>query len=68
MSAKCGEGRPAAAAVLSAWALERGLIVEPCLHKDSVLLIAPPVTIDEAVLRDGLERLASAVAMQLGPR
>jgi diaminobutyrate-2-oxoglutarate transaminase len=53
--------RPASAAVVSGWALERGLIVEPARLKDNVLLILPPVTIGEDVLREGLDRLIDAV-------
>jgi len=58
-------GRPGAATVLSAWALEQGLIAEACRYKDSVLLIAPPITIEEPVLLEGLERLATTVSMLL---
>jgi diaminobutyrate-2-oxoglutarate transaminase len=58
-------GRTASAAVVSAWALERGLIVEPAWIKDEVLLVLPPVTIPEPVLREGLEHLHEAVAMFL---
>jgi diaminobutyrate-2-oxoglutarate transaminase len=58
-------GRPGAAAVVSAWALERGLIVEPARTRDEVLLVQPPLNIEEAVLRDGLERLKAATSMFL---
>jgi diaminobutyrate-2-oxoglutarate transaminase len=57
--------RPGSAAVVSAWALERGLIVEPARLRDEVLLVLPPVTIEEAVLRDGLARLSQIVSMFL---
>jgi diaminobutyrate-2-oxoglutarate transaminase len=53
--------RPASAAVVSGWALERGLIVEPARLKDNVLLILPPVSIGEDILREGLDRLLDAV-------
>ena len=57
--------RTASAAVVSSWALEAGLIVEPAAIKDEVLLIAPPVTIAEDTLRQGVERLDKAVTMFL---
>ena len=55
-------GRPGSAAVVSAWALERGLIVEPARLRDEVLLVLPPVTIEETILREGLERLDQVVS------
>ena len=58
-------GRPAAASVVSSWALERGLVVEPARHRDDVLLVLPPITISEETLRDGLALLNEAVAMFL---
>ena len=58
-------GRPAAAAVVSGWALERGLIVEPARLKDDVLLVLPPITIAEDTLREGLDLLNQAVSMFL---
>jgi len=58
-------GRPAAAAVVAGWALERGLIVEPARLKDDVLLVLPPITISEETLREGLELLNQAVSMFL---
>ena len=57
--------RPGSATVVSAWALERGLIVEPSRLRDEVLLILPPVTIEETLLRDGLARLSQVVSMFL---
>jgi diaminobutyrate-2-oxoglutarate transaminase len=54
--------RPASAPVVSAWALERGLIIEPSRFKDNVLLVMPPLTIDEDTLREGLEQLGEAVS------
>jgi|SRR6185295_3554289 len=57
--------RPGAASVVSAWALEHGLLVEPARHRDDVLLVMPPITIGENVLREGLERLHEVVAMLL---
>jgi len=60
-----GFGRPGAAAVVSAWALERGVVVEPAL-KDDVLLVLPPITIEHDVLREGLRRLDQAVSTFLG--
>lgn len=56
-------GRPAAAAVVSGWALECGLVIEPARIKDDVLLIQPPLTIEKTVLREGLQRLSQVVAM-----
>jgi diaminobutyrate-2-oxoglutarate transaminase len=58
--------RPASAAVVSAWALERGLIVEPARLKDNVLLVLPPVTIGEDILREGIDRLNEAVTLFVG--
>src|SRR5262245_11245845 len=58
-------GKPAAAAVVSSWALERGLIVEPARLRDDVLLVLPPITIGEETLREGLDLLNQAVAMFL---
>lgn len=58
--------RPASAAVVSAWASERGLIVEPARLKDNVLLVLPPVTISEDVLREGLDCLNEAVSLFVG--
>ncbi len=55
-------GRPGAASVVAAWALERGVIVEPARARDDVLLIRPAVTIDETTLREGLDRLDEAVS------
>lgn len=55
-------GRPASAAVVSAWALERGLVVEPAWIKDEVLLVMPPLTIEEPILREGLECLTQVVS------
>ena len=57
--------RPASAAIVASWALERGLIVEPARLKDDVLLVLPPVTIGEDVLREGLDLLNQAVSMFL---
>ena len=56
-------GQPAAAAVVSNWALERGLIVEPARHRDDVVLVLPPITISEETLREGLHILRETVAM-----
>ena len=58
-------GRPAAAAVVSSWALERGLIVEPARLRDNVLLVLPPITISKETLREGLDLLNQAVSMFL---
>jgi diaminobutyrate-2-oxoglutarate transaminase len=57
--------RPASAAVVAAWALEQGVIVEPAPARDDALLLLPPVTIDQATLEEGLERLQRAVDMFL---
>jgi diaminobutyrate-2-oxoglutarate transaminase len=59
--------RPGSASVISAWALERGLIVEPTRLRDEVLLLMPPLTIDEAHLLDGLERLRTVLSSFLNP-
>jgi diaminobutyrate-2-oxoglutarate transaminase len=55
-------GRPGSAAVVSAWALERGLVVEPARLRDEVLLVLPPVTIEEPILREGLSCLGKVVS------
>jgi diaminobutyrate-2-oxoglutarate transaminase len=58
-------GRPGAAAVISGWALERGVIVVPAEFRDDVLLVLPPINTDPALLREGLSRLDEAVSMFL---
>jgi len=58
--------RPAAATVVSAWAFEKGLIVEAAGLKDNVLVVAPPVTIEEQILRTGLDHLEGVVCSFLG--
>ena len=58
-------GKAGSAAVVSAWALERGLIVEPARVREEVLLVLPPITIEEALLREGLDRLTQALEMFL---
>jgi len=58
-------GRPGSAAVVSAWALEQGVIVEPARSRDDVLLIVPPLTIEEPVLLEGLDRLDRVLTMFL---
>jgi diaminobutyrate-2-oxoglutarate transaminase len=55
-------GQPAAATVVSSWALERGLVTEPAWIRDDVLLITPPLMIEEDVLRKGLEVLTEVVS------
>jgi diaminobutyrate-2-oxoglutarate transaminase len=55
--------RPASAPIVSAWALERGLIVEPARLKDNVVLVMPPVTIADDILREGLTYLDEAVSL-----
>ncbi len=55
-------GRPASAAVVSAWVLERGPVVEPAWIKDEVLLVLPPLTIEESILREGLACLDEVVS------
>ena len=57
--------RPGAASVVSAWALEHGLLVESARHRDDVLLVMPPITTGESILREGLERLHHVVSMLL---
>jgi diaminobutyrate-2-oxoglutarate transaminase len=56
-------GKPAAASVVSSWALERGLIVEPARLRDDVLLVLPPITINEETLGEGLDLLDEVVSM-----
>jgi diaminobutyrate-2-oxoglutarate transaminase len=58
--------RPAAATVVSSWALEKGLIVEAAGLKDNVLVVAPPVTIEDQILRTGLDHLEDVVCSFLG--
>jgi len=55
-------GRPGSAAVVSAWALERGVVVEQARLRDEVLLVQPPVTIQESILREGLKCLGQVVS------
>lgn len=54
-------GRPAAAAVVSEWAFERGLLVESAWIRNEVLLVTPPLTIAEDVLQSGLGILTEVV-------
>jgi diaminobutyrate-2-oxoglutarate transaminase len=54
--------RPGSAAVISAWALERGLVVEAAHLHDEVVLVMPPLIIDEATLLRGLNRLRQVVS------
>lgn len=49
---------------VSQTAFELGLIVELCGPEENVVKLIPPLTIEEAVLTDGLERLAAAVQAQ----
>jgi len=49
-------------------AFEKGLIVELCGPEENVVKLIPPLTIEEAVLLDGLERLVAAVEVQSGHR
>jgi len=55
-------GRPGSASVVSAWAMEQGVIVEPARTRDDVLLLLPPLTIEEAILVEGLDRLDRVLA------
>ncbi len=48
-------------AAISKAAFEAGLIVETCGPQDEVVKLLPPLTIDHAVLDDGLSILSSAV-------
>ncbi|WP_369981530.1 diaminobutyrate--2-oxoglutarate transaminase [Xanthomonas bundabergensis] len=49
-------------------AFEKGLIVELCGPDENVVKLIPPLTIEEDVLLDGLERLSAAVDAQFGNR
>jgi diaminobutyrate-2-oxoglutarate transaminase len=55
-------GRPAAAVVVSAWAFERGLLVEPAWIRNDVLLVTPPLAIKPDVLQTGLTLLTEVAA------
>ena len=44
------------------------VIVETCGARDEVLKIMPPLTITEAALEDGLDRIGEAVATESGAR
>jgi len=61
-------GRPGSAAVVSAWALEQGVIVEPARTRDDILLIIPPLSIEQPVLLEGLDRLDRVLTMFLSHR
>jgi diaminobutyrate-2-oxoglutarate transaminase len=53
--------RPTSGAVVAAWALELGLVIEASPLKDDVLLLLPPVTIETPALQEGLQRFEQAV-------
>jgi diaminobutyrate-2-oxoglutarate transaminase len=52
---------PEQASAVSRAAFELGLIIELCGARDDVVKVMPPLTIDDAVLDEGLTRLAQAV-------
>lgn len=49
-------------------AFERGLIIETSGARSEVLKLLPPLTIDEADLKVGLERIAESLEMALKPQ
>jgi diaminobutyrate-2-oxoglutarate transaminase len=55
-------GGPDAAANAARLAFDNGLVIERCGRNDVALKVLPPITIDEAELRRGLELLAKACA------
>ena len=54
--------RPELAAQVSRAAFQRGLVIETAGPKDEVLKLLPPLVIDDAGLRQGLDILESALA------
>lgn len=58
--------RPELASKVSARAFENGMVVETSGSEDQVIKLLPPLTIDEATLRSGLDILEHSVADVLG--
>ena len=58
--------RPELAGRIASAAFERGLLVETAGPEDEVVKLLPPLTIDDAALGLGLERLAEAAEAALG--
>jgi diaminobutyrate-2-oxoglutarate transaminase len=54
------------AAAVSARLFEKGVIAEVCGPNDEVLKVMPPLTIEEELLLEGLERLSAAVQWAVG--
>jgi len=54
--------RPGSASVISAWAFERGLVVEAARLCDEVVLVMPPLNIEDTILLKGLKRLRQVVS------
>lgn len=54
--------RPASAPVVSAWALEKGVIAESAWIKDEVLLILPSWVTDEGILQEGFATLDEVIS------
>jgi diaminobutyrate-2-oxoglutarate transaminase len=51
---------------ISKLAFQNGLVIETSGAQDQVLKLLPPLTIDEAHLRDGLDIIEQCVAASLG--
>ncbi|HZI20812.1 MAG TPA: diaminobutyrate--2-oxoglutarate transaminase [Pyrinomonadaceae bacterium] len=54
------------AADVSRAAFERGLVIESCGVRGEVLKLLPPLTVEEAELREGITRLADALGESVG--
>jgi diaminobutyrate-2-oxoglutarate transaminase len=61
---RCSDGETARG--VAAAALERALLIETAGPHDEVVKIMPPLTIEQSVLDDGLQRLREAFAAVLG--
>jgi diaminobutyrate-2-oxoglutarate transaminase len=59
---------PGIADEISASAFARGLVIEACGPRDSVVKLLPPLTVDDAGLGTGLDILADAVAEVMARR
>jgi diaminobutyrate-2-oxoglutarate transaminase len=56
---------PAAATAIVREAFDRGLVIELCGAKRNVIKILPPLTIDDAVLAEGLEVIHKSIEITL---
>ncbi|HYC46539.1 MAG TPA: diaminobutyrate--2-oxoglutarate transaminase [Burkholderiales bacterium] len=65
MQGLAADGTPELAASIATKAFERGLVIETSGSEDQVLKLLPPLTIDEARLRAGLDILEDSIAAAL---